>query len=95
MSHARRFDRMLMWCPILGLTLGDPLTRPAPAGENAGCGPPSPHRGEWKQNQHPPRLWGRGSGGNQNQHSPCSLRERERGKQNQHSPRPFGGEGRG
>ena len=23
----------------------DPLTRPAPAGENAGCGPPSPPRG--------------------------------------------------
>jgi len=23
-----------------------PLTRPAPAGENAGCGPPSPARGE-------------------------------------------------
>jgi hypothetical protein len=23
----------------------DPLTRPAPAGEDAGCGPPSPPRG--------------------------------------------------
>jgi hypothetical protein len=23
----------------------DPLTRPAPAGESAGCGPPSPPRG--------------------------------------------------
>ena len=26
--------------------LGDPLTRPAPAGESAGCGPPSPQGGE-------------------------------------------------
>jgi hypothetical protein len=27
---------------------GDPLTRPAPADEDAGCGPPSPPRGRGK-----------------------------------------------
>jgi hypothetical protein len=44
--------------PMLGIIFGtamvvgivaivhlDPLTRPAPAGESAGCGPPSPPRG--------------------------------------------------
>jgi hypothetical protein len=28
---------------------GDPLTRPAPADENAGCGPPSPPRGRGRR----------------------------------------------
>ena len=31
--------------------LGDPLTRPAPAGESAGCGPPSPPRGRGQRRQ--------------------------------------------
>jgi len=31
----------------------DPLTRPAPAGDNAGCAPPSPQRGEGNK-IHPP-----------------------------------------
>ena len=35
-----REDQDEMWRCVL-----DPLTRPAPAGESAGCGPPSPPRG--------------------------------------------------
>lgn len=63
MSHARLFDRMLMWCPILELTLAPPHP-PAPAGENAGCGPPSPLSGRGQaESTLPSPLWGRGGGG--------------------------------
>ena len=37
-AHARSVESQ-------GSRRWDPLTRPAPAGENAGCGPPSPPRG--------------------------------------------------
>jgi hypothetical protein len=48
----------------------NPLTRPAPADENAGCGPPSPPRGRGREIQSPQtnsplvrRLTEEGSGG--------------------------------
>jgi hypothetical protein len=38
-----RDEMQILRCALL--KIGDPLTRPAPAGENAGRGPPSPPRG--------------------------------------------------